>query len=146
MMTRSWVNGTPYLHTALDDLESFLLVLLFTVLHIAEKRLEMTIEERGWFKTLQSRDYELLQLKGNILMRLKMFKRRSPESLSRPISLFADLCISWWEVWDEYVVVRYTGENPPAERCFEAFKEYMSAGLDCLEGLRGKSWGEGGAD
>ena len=142
-MTVTWVQGTPYLHTAFDDLESFLWVLLFTVLHIAEKRLEMTIDERHWFETLQSRDYKLLQLKGCIIQRLADGEWRS---LSSPVSLFTDLCIVWWQVRLKYRVRGGTREYPPSERFFEAFKEYMSAGLDCLESLRDKAWEEGGAD
>ena len=145
-MTVTWVQGTPYLHTAFDDLESFLWVLLWTVLYISECRQEITTTEKNWFETLQSGNYKELQLKGNIVTNLKFFKRKSPESLSRPVSLFTDLCISWWEVCDEYVVLRYTGENPPAEQCFEAFKEYMSAGLKFLESLQGKTWEDGGSD
>ena len=142
-MTTFWVDGIPYLHTALDDLESFLWVLLFTVLHIAaEKRLERTIFERHWFKRLQSGEYEWLHMKGGIMSLLKLYKSIYPKSLSRPVSLFADLCISWWEVCLAYD----TAGNPTAEWCFEAFRKYMLAGLDCLESLRGKAWEEGGAD
>ena len=145
-MTTSWVDGTPYLHTAFDDLESFLWVLLWTVLYISECRQEITTTEKNWFETLQSGNYKELQLKGNIVTNLKFFKRKSPESLSRPVSLFTDLCISWWEVCDEHRVFRYTGENPPAERCFKAFKEYMSTGLKVLESLQGKTWKGGVSD
>ena len=142
-MTTSWVNGTPYLHTAFDDLESFLWVLLWTVLYIAKRRQKMTTDEKGWFNLLQSGNYKELQNKDIIITRLADGEWRS---LSSPVSLFADLCISWREVRREYRVRGYTGENPPAEQCFEAFKEYMSAGLKVLESLQGKTWKGGVSD
>ena len=142
-MTVTWVQGTPYLHTAFDDLESFLWVLLWTVLYIAKRRQKMTTDEKRWFDTLQSGNYKELNLKDSITRRLVDGEWTS---LSSPVSLFTDLCISWWHVQREYRVRGYTGENPPAEQCFEAFKEYMSAGLKVLESLQGKTWKGGVSD
>jgi hypothetical protein len=53
-----WLSGSPYQHTTIDDLESFLWLLIWCILCIMEDRLKDGTEVR-WLKFLRSPNLEM---------------------------------------------------------------------------------------
>ncbi len=137
-MTKAWESGKDYLHTALDDLESFLWVLTWALLQITKQR---TRDEQSFFNTLDSAS--LLVLRG---------KRELPkdigesDSISPPLFLFRDLLTRWGSIaQDAETSKRKVKGQPPKDICINPFQLYVSAGIEHRGKLQGKSWEDGAA-
>ncbi|KAF8577236.1 hypothetical protein K439DRAFT_565447 [Ramaria rubella] len=135
----AWSTNTQGLHTAIDDLESFIWVLLWTVLSILKsKGVLKDAHEQHLLFTMCSHKLSELQNREGILVRLQ--KRRH---FSKGFSPFSHLLIQWLEIAQRSAVkvAQFPASNPQLFKkyCTDIYKEYIEAGLESLSWLP-QSW------
>jgi hypothetical protein len=138
----AWIMGKSALHTAIDDLESFLWVLVWALVHIFKKYItngNSMIHRLG--HRLSSRDLD------HILNRGVITKKRWPDRV------FRDLIKHWLEISEEFGSVadeleetllgsendldaQETILNDLDDRCRVAYKGFIQAGYKHLRTIR----------
>jgi hypothetical protein len=134
------------LHTAIDDLESFLWVLLWAILHVIRHHAKLSTDEDKWITGLSNGDVQgLLAEKANIKDRLNdlMFC----DGTSKGLKPFGRLL----QIWFDYALQasRELGlelNNPSNNDKFQMFchgwyEKYIKTGLGYMEDLP-DTWSE----
>ncbi|KIJ34195.1 hypothetical protein M422DRAFT_263686 [Sphaerobolus stellatus SS14] len=93
-LINSLVRGGEIYHTPLDDLESFVWVLLWAILDTLTKNdIRLTRVEQDWFNCLRSNSFEVLRSKGVLINDLPISQNWSPRFLT-----FVPLLNEWLDL------------------------------------------------
>lgn len=146
-LLRSLTRNIQTCHTAVDDLESFVWVLLWAILDILRSKsrkpevsANFSDNEEYYYSTLHSYSYETLKDRNSIvdlLMEDKMDGNSSPG-----FAVFVDLLYEWLVLAkDAYFAVRRAGFDPQDPLAFYKvfYAKYLQIGVDHLVNLP-ESW------
>jgi hypothetical protein len=144
-LLQEWIASADELdptftHTAIDDLESFVWVLLWVLLERCRRRNEVLPHPcRDWWTHLNSHNVRLQSTKDSIFFALKVLLE---EELG-PIMPFAQLISEWGELaLEARIAVRK--QAPTLDFCKVYYEKYLKAGFSTLDRLpvTGGSWGK----
>ncbi|OBZ73246.1 hypothetical protein A0H81_06711 [Grifola frondosa] len=143
------MEGTP-IPTAIDDLESFMWVLIWAVLEIRQKKTQLTSRERTLFADFNEPLHQMINSKLSCYERFHFAHRKG--ELGPSLAAIFPLFKAWYdiaqcyryeledilELWktsaDELPVLHGEVEN----LCSRAFSEYVESGFSELEKLEGQ--------
>lgn len=133
----AWVMNEPFSHTAVDDLESFVWVLLWSVLNILRSREALdNNQERYYLQTMRSDDIEKLVSRSTFLR--KIMRCDHKRTCSRGFEPFSKLLIQWLGIAQD-ANDKDVDELEDSDRLFElchgVYKDYINSGLDYLKNL-----------
>ncbi|KIJ39344.1 hypothetical protein M422DRAFT_257961 [Sphaerobolus stellatus SS14] len=136
-LINSLVRGGEIYHTPIDDLESFVWVLLWAIFNILTKNgIQLTRVEQDWFDTLRSSSLRVLRTKGNFIRYLPV-----PKNWSSRFLTFAPLLNEWLVLAAEARLVIGKLDSPPTDVQFykDYYAQYLEIGVRYLESLP-ESW------
>lgn len=137
------------MHTAIDDLESFIWVLVWAVL---QKTQSKTVMERGWFWGLSGDDIQTVAgQKSTIILTLSHPALLRPSDFSEPLQNVLPLLLNWFKIaldgqatMSHILEAGASGQNiddigisddtrSELERsCVEYYIKYLKAGVEFL--------------
>jgi hypothetical protein len=123
-------QSRDYVHTAVDDLESFVWVLLWAVLEKLDEISTLSDIEQDFFDILHSSDIYYLQNRGNFARRLLV------NDPSPGFSVFTDLLFTWLEMAPKFFVevTKKKRNHPlPKEYYQPIYKAYLKVGFEAVE-------------
>jgi hypothetical protein len=127
-------------HTAIDDLESFIWVLLWTLLHTIQRHDELSSDEADWLDGLLSDDYgRLAAEKAGI--RTQIDDLITMAVTSKGLSALAPLLRTWLDLAHEsFLLLEMKLKSRPVNDDFHAFckgwyQKYIDTGLSHLQNL-----------
>ena len=141
-MLRGWYEKEAEPHTAIDDLESFVWVLLWAILQIISKKSEFSNRELAWITGLSSDSILNLVAHKDSIKGLLI----KPSKLSNAFIPFKDLFKSWFEYADQSCIMdngpHLLGkENEYQMYCRGWYEKYVNTGLSHLNEMP-ETWSE----
>jgi Fungal protein kinase len=86
-------DPSSFVHTAIDDLESFMWVLLWAALHKAPSKSKM---EQDWIDTLSGHDVgAIINLKSSIMGKSETSSKADRQKFSKPLQSMWSLLLVW---------------------------------------------------
>jgi hypothetical protein len=141
-LLKVWVRGTPYHHTPLDDLESFLWLLVWCILCIIEEKGTLDEDEAEYLQCLQSPDARSFpESKTSILS--GMHKSVRDLVASEMVTRFYPLLSKWYEIsFNATGVVSILEKNWGSQSdddfrntTYEYFEKFLDIGLSHVANL-----------
>jgi hypothetical protein len=135
-----WISQENPVHTAIDDLESFVWVLLWTLLHTIQRHDELSRKEAIWLDGLLSDDYgRLADAKASI--RSQIDDLITMARTSKGLSALAPLLQTWSDLAHKSSLrLEMKLKSRPSNDDFHAFckgwyQKYIETGLSHLQNL-----------
>jgi len=143
-LTDTWRHGQRCLHTAIDDLESFIYVLLVAVLEKCGLRLEgLSQEEWDIYQAFHEDDLKALAIfKQALATKMSMSLDDNPDQFSPAIHLISPLIIAWSTEAMKYqsklrkYAVQPKNRDDYDELCQGAYRFYLEKGFEILESIK----------
>jgi Fungal protein kinase len=140
----AWEFENPYVHTAIDDLESFLWVLLSSILSILELRNALDKHEAAYLRHIRARDATTLSFKPATLGQIQTSIRLGEASTT--MQAFGPLLADWGQIFppaaEAAALALKLSANPMdelAKLTADTFKQYFTTGVSQLMNLP-RSW------
>lgn len=136
-LIKAWSIGMQVPHTAIDDLESFIWVSLWSVLSILESKNALeNLKERSYLNTMRTDDLFKLRNRSEILEDLQ--GQQEVGEFSKGLEPFGPLLIQWLQIAKP--VARKVGRFLSDVVTLETFlcgvyEEYINAGFEHLVNL-----------
>ncbi|KAL0952126.1 hypothetical protein HGRIS_008754 [Hohenbuehelia grisea] len=141
----NWQNTHPakLLHTPIDDLESFIWVLYYTILEISDPKTLPEVEQTQWRLLNSDLLGEVSGVKFALLVQWTT-RKEAFEDHEYPARLlpFRDLFLAWFETSNVYVnsLTRLLAKKPPSlpdikALSEKAYKQYIKEGLQHISSL-----------
>ncbi|KIJ41908.1 hypothetical protein M422DRAFT_171633 [Sphaerobolus stellatus SS14] len=135
-LIQSWLSGEEIYHTPIDDLESFIWVLLWAIFDILpKKRIQLTPVEQRYNDSLRSNSLGLLGVKGGLLDDLDI---RPLKKWSSGFRAFAPLLKEWLTLAKQARAEMIAFEDsPPTDVEFykNYYAQYLEIGVKYLNDL-----------
>lgn len=129
----------PYFDTAIDDLESFVWVLLYAGLLIAESRGPLNTAETNWLS------YQLSQNAKEQLAKTTIAREIARRATSPVLLVFAPLVKAWYrlsvEARDRVSDALNRPRHPSEAYCKKVYQQYLQIGFSHLQNLP-ETWDE----
>ncbi|KAL0950105.1 hypothetical protein HGRIS_010105 [Hohenbuehelia grisea] len=140
-LTESWGAREAILHTPIDDLESFVLVLVYNALAWTPKKRKSS-REAIWWSSLHKGDLiPLWSMKEQIFLTLKQDKEPEILKISRILAEFHPLISAWMKEVDRFVEIaaEYLRKRQRPDKFTQLFKDayvqLIRIGLDAAAKL-----------
>jgi|ERR1700722_1646516 hypothetical protein len=134
-------------HTPVDDLESFLWVLFYTILEIGSGRSKLEPDEVPWLEEMNGEDDTKLSSKVPCLEDL-ILTAQTTRKLSDHLIIFAEILGRWNDVANtahRQLLIDIDSRLEPkefVEKSQKVYAEYLKSGFEALQQLP-LSWEEG---
>jgi hypothetical protein len=142
-LIHAWKIDKEHKHTAIDDLESFVWVLFWSILEILKSKGALeNPEERNYRDTMISDDLAVLEARGSFLNHLKDQERS--QDFSTGFEPFHKLLVEWLTLAQNATQGLSDGKEPLdidryAEHAEKTYEKYVSIGLQNIPRLP-KNW------
>ncbi|HEV7737232.1 MAG TPA: hypothetical protein VGO47_07680 [Chlamydiales bacterium] len=121
-----------YMHTAVDDIESFVWVLLWAVLEKLDEISSLSAIERRLFTILHSSDIKDLQRRASFSVHLV-----ANEDLCSPgFSVFSDLLLTWLNLASQFrlELIKKKKNHPLPRQYYQGvYEKYLKVGFEAVE-------------
>ncbi|KIJ39334.1 hypothetical protein M422DRAFT_257946 [Sphaerobolus stellatus SS14] len=128
------VRGGEIYHTPIDDLESFVWVLLWAIFDTLTKNdIQLTRVEQDWFNCLRSNSFEVFRSKGVFINDLPI-----PQNWSTRFLTFVPLLNEWLDLAAQArLVISKLDSSPSTDAQFykDYYAQYLEIGVRYLDNL-----------
>ncbi|TDL29912.1 hypothetical protein BD410DRAFT_893123 [Rickenella mellea] len=145
-LTRAWLLDQPFVRSPIDDLESFIWVLIWASLEISGLHGELTSIDKSYLNGLQSSDLHMQSEVKDLIRARLLFPEALEHTPSHIMRAFQPVIVEWFRIRHEAQLeatpmLDKADTDDLCETTYKYLGKFIAAGHSQLDGLPG-SWGE----